>query len=75
MIMWGQPALICALVASAVLLRRMPLMALALTLAGLVATSLAPKEQIPASPSRSWSPAQRAFRSATWRRHAPAESR
>jgi signal transduction histidine kinase len=49
MIMWGQPALICALLASAILLRRMPLMALALTLAGLVATSLAPKTEISAS--------------------------
>jgi signal transduction histidine kinase len=49
MFMWGQPAFICALLASAVLLRRMPLLALALTLAGLVAVSLAPKIQIPAS--------------------------
>ncbi|MGH3288443.1 MAG: sensor histidine kinase, partial [Streptosporangiaceae bacterium] len=38
-----------ALLASAVLLRRMPLMALAVTLAGSVAPSLAPPEQIPAS--------------------------
>jgi signal transduction histidine kinase len=50
MFMRGFPALICALLASAVLLRRMPLMALAVTLAGLVATSLAPtKTEIPAS--------------------------
>jgi signal transduction histidine kinase len=49
MIMWGDPALICALLASAVLLRRMPLVALAVTLAGLVATSLAPKTEVPAS--------------------------
>src|SRR3984885_3915567 len=49
MIMWGHPALICALLASALLLRRMPLMALALTLAGLVAVSLAPKTETPAS--------------------------
>jgi len=49
MIMWGQPAFICALLASAVLLRRMPLLALAVTLAGSVAPSLAPPEQIPAS--------------------------
>ena len=49
MFMWGFPALICALLASAVLLRRMPLMALAVTLAGLVATILAPKTEIPAS--------------------------
>ena len=49
MIMWGQPALICALLASAILLRRMPLMALALTLAGLAVTSLAPKTEMPAS--------------------------
>ncbi|MFY9928489.1 MAG: hypothetical protein WAK82_10835, partial [Streptosporangiaceae bacterium] len=39
----------CALLASAVLLRRMPLMALAVTLAGLAATSLAPKTELPAS--------------------------
>jgi signal transduction histidine kinase len=49
MFMWGNPAFICALLASAVLLRRMPLMALAVTLAGSVAPSLAPPEQIPAS--------------------------
>jgi signal transduction histidine kinase len=49
MFMWGQPAFICALLASAVLLRRMPLLALAVTLAGSVAPSLAPPEQIPAS--------------------------
>src|ERR1700677_4525457 len=49
MFMWGQPAFICALLASAVLLRRMPLLALALTLAGLVAVSLAPKTETPAS--------------------------
>ena len=49
MIMWGHPALICALLASALLLRRMPLMALALTLAGLAAVSLAPKTETPAS--------------------------
>jgi signal transduction histidine kinase len=41
--------LTCALMASAVLLRRMPLMALAVTLAGLAATSLGPKTEIPAS--------------------------
>jgi signal transduction histidine kinase len=39
----------CALLASAVLLRRMPLLALAVTLAGLAAASLAPKTEIPAS--------------------------
>jgi len=49
MFMWGSPAFICALLAAAVLLRRMPLMALAVTLAGLVAISLAPKTEIPAS--------------------------
>ena len=49
MIMWGQPAFTCALLASAVLLRRRPLGALAVTLAGLAATSLAPKTEIPAS--------------------------
>ena len=42
-------SLIGALLASAVLLRRMPLMALAVTLAGLVVASLAPKTEIPAS--------------------------
>jgi signal transduction histidine kinase len=41
--------LTCALLASAVLLRRMPLMALAVTLAGLAATGLGPKTEIPAS--------------------------
>jgi signal transduction histidine kinase len=49
MFMWGSPAFICALLASALLLRRMPLIALALTLAGLAAPSLAPPEQVPAS--------------------------
>jgi signal transduction histidine kinase len=41
--------LTCALLASAALLRRMPLMALAVTLAGLAATSLGPETEIPAS--------------------------
>jgi signal transduction histidine kinase len=41
--------LTCAVLASAVLLRRMPLMALAVTLAGLAATSLGPKTEVPAS--------------------------
>ena len=45
MIMWGFPVLTCALLASAVLLRRMPLMALAVTLAGLAATSLGPTDR------------------------------
>jgi signal transduction histidine kinase len=49
MIMWGTPTFIGALLASAVLLRRIPLLALAVTLAGSVAPSLAPPEQIPAS--------------------------
>jgi signal transduction histidine kinase len=49
MIMWGDPAFICALLASAVLLRRMPLIALAVTLAGLAALSIAPKTETPAS--------------------------
>ncbi len=40
--MWGFPALICAL-------GRMPLMALAVTLAGSVAPSMAPKSSMPAS--------------------------
>jgi signal transduction histidine kinase len=42
MIMWGFPALICALVASALLLRRRPLLALAVTLAGSVASTAQP---------------------------------
>ena len=41
--------LTCALLASAVLLRRMPLMALVVTLAGLAATSLGPRTEVPAS--------------------------
>jgi signal transduction histidine kinase len=49
MFMWGSPVFIGALVASGVLLRRMPLAALAVTLAGSVVPSLAPAEQIPAS--------------------------
>ena len=49
MIMWGHPAFIGALLASAVLLRRAPLLALAVTLAGLVAVCLAPKTDLPAS--------------------------
>jgi len=49
MFMWGSPVLLCALLASALLLRRMPLVALAVTLAGSVVPSLAPPEQIPAS--------------------------
>src|SRR5579859_5515455 len=49
MIMWGQPAFICALLASAVLLRRMPLIALGVTMAGLVVLSVAPKTELPAS--------------------------
>ena len=49
MIMWGTPTFIGALLASAILLRRRPLMALAAALAGSVAPSLAPPEQIPAS--------------------------
>ena len=49
MFMWGSPAFICALLASALLLRRLPLVALAVTLAGSVVPSLAPPEQIPAS--------------------------
>ncbi len=73
MIMWGHPALICALLASAILLRRMPLMALAVTLAGLVASAWRRRQRSRRAPCRSWSPAQRALRSATWRRHAPAQ--
>ena len=49
MIMWGTPTFIGTLLASAILLRRRPLMALAVTLAGSVAPSLAPPEQVPAS--------------------------
>src|SRR5215469_6552294 len=41
--------LFCAVLVSAVLLRRLPLLALAVTLAGLAATSLAPKTEVPAS--------------------------
>jgi len=41
--------LFCSLLASAVVLRRMPLMTLAVTLAGFAATSLGPKTEIPAS--------------------------
>jgi signal transduction histidine kinase len=43
------PALICALLVSALLLRRMPLVALAVTLAGAAALSLGPPSEIPAS--------------------------
>jgi signal transduction histidine kinase len=49
MIMWGTPTFIGALLASAVLLRRIPLLALAVALTGSVAPSLAPPEQMPAS--------------------------
>ena len=49
MIMWGTPTFIGALLVSVVLLRRIPLMALAVTLAGSVTPSLGPPEQIPAS--------------------------
>jgi signal transduction histidine kinase len=49
MFMWGGPAFVCALLASALLLRRMPLVALAVTLAGSAAPSLAPKSEMPAS--------------------------
>jgi signal transduction histidine kinase len=49
MFMWGSPVLLCALLASAVLLRRLPLVALAVTLAGSVVPSMAPPEEIPAS--------------------------
>ncbi len=45
MFMWGFPAFICGVLASALLLRRMPLMALAVTLAGLVAISMGPKTE------------------------------
>ena len=38
MIMWGSPVLGCALLASALLLRRRPLIALAVTLGGSVAS-------------------------------------
>lgn len=49
MFMRGDPALMCALLASALLLRRLPLVALALALAGSVIPSMAPPNEIPAS--------------------------
>jgi len=49
MFIWGDPAFIGGLLASALLLRRVPLVALAVTLAGSVAPSLAPPDQVPAS--------------------------
>ena len=49
MLMWGDPAFVCALLTSALLLRRLPLVALAVMLAGSVAPSLAPPDQVPAS--------------------------
>jgi len=45
----GFPALICALLVSAFLLRRMPLVALAVTLAGAVAPRIGPPSEIPVS--------------------------
>jgi len=45
----GFPALICVLLVSGLLLRRMPLVALAVTLAGAVAPSIGPPSEIPAS--------------------------
>ena len=62
MIMWGFPVLGCALLVSALLLRRWPLAALAVTLGGSVASMVLQ----PRPSSRwSWSPAQWALRSAT----------
>jgi signal transduction histidine kinase len=49
MIMWGFAALICALVASGLLLRRVPLLALAVTLAGSAAISMEPRPGLPPS--------------------------
>ena len=49
MIMWGDPAFVGALLVSVLLLRRVPLVALAVTLAGSAAPSLAPPEDVPAS--------------------------
>jgi signal transduction histidine kinase len=43
MIMWGFPVLACALLASALLLRRWPLIALAVTLGGAAAIALQPR--------------------------------
>jgi hypothetical protein len=58
MIMWGFPALICALVASALLLRCRPLLALAVTLAGSVARMA--HQRYRRAPGWSWSSAERA---------------
>ena len=63
MIMWAFPVLGCALLASALLLRRRPLTALAVLLGG-SAAAMALKSPVP-RPCRSWPPAQRASRSAT----------
>ena len=63
MIMWGFPVLGCALLASALLLRRWPLAALAVVLGGSVASiGLQPS---PSSTRWSCSPVSWALRSAT----------
>jgi signal transduction histidine kinase len=49
MIIWGFPAVICALLVSGLLLRRWPLLALAVTLAGAAAINLAPRSGLPSS--------------------------
>jgi hypothetical protein len=67
--------LTCALLASAILLRRMPLMVLAVTLAGLAATGLGPKTEIPASALQVVVACAAGLEICTWRQHAPAQSR
>ena len=64
MIMWASPVLGCALLASALLLRRRPLTALAVMLGG-SAAAMTLQSPVPAAPCRSWPPAQRASSSAT----------
>jgi signal transduction histidine kinase len=49
MIRWGFPVLLCALVASGFLLRRWPLVALVVTLAGSAVISVAPRSPLPPS--------------------------
>jgi signal transduction histidine kinase len=49
MIMWGLPAILCALLVSGLLLRRAPLLALAVTLAGSAAINMAPRSGLPPS--------------------------
>jgi uncharacterized membrane protein YczE len=53
----------------------MPLMVLAVTLAGLVASSLGPKTDIPASALQVVIACAAGLEICTWRQHAPAQSR